>query len=43
MYGSTHVWLDHNTFTDGTHPDSAAPTYFGMAVAEFRRSDGQVE
>jgi pectate lyase len=27
--GSTHVWMDHNTFTDGDNPDSAQPRYFG--------------
>lgn len=27
--GSTHVWADHNTFTDGSNQDSAQPRYFG--------------
>jgi pectate lyase len=27
--GSTHVWVDHNTFTDGGNPDSAQPVHFG--------------
>ncbi|MFG1673631.1 polysaccharide lyase family 1 protein [Micromonospora sp. NPDC049282] len=26
---SEHVWVDHNTFTDGDNPDRAQPTYFG--------------
>lgn len=26
---SEHVWIDHNTFTDGDNPDSAQPVYFG--------------
>ncbi|MFE3851453.1 polysaccharide lyase family 1 protein [Streptomyces griseorubiginosus] len=40
VYGSTHVWLDHNTFTDGSHPDSAAPTYFGML---YQQHDGELD
>ncbi|MEU9287468.1 pectate lyase [Streptomyces sp. NPDC048275] len=40
VYGSTHVWLDHNTFTDGAHPDSAAPTYFGML---YQQHDGELD
>ncbi|MEV6170107.1 pectate lyase [Streptomyces sp. NPDC051954] len=40
VYGSTHVWLDHNTFTDGGHPDSAAPTYFGML---YQQHDGELD
>jgi pectate lyase len=40
VHGSTHVWLDHNTFTDGEHPDSAAPTYFGML---YQQHDGQLD
>ncbi|WP_174534937.1 pectate lyase family protein [Micromonospora chalcea] len=26
---SEHVWIDHNTLTDGDNPDSAQPVYFG--------------
>ncbi|MFD5256159.1 polysaccharide lyase family 1 protein [Streptomyces bobili] len=40
VYGATHVWLDHNTFTDGSHPDSAAPTYFGML---YQQHDGELD
>lgn len=40
VYGSTHVWLDHNTFTDGSHPDGAAPTYFGML---YQQHDGELD
>ncbi|SNX57534.1 pectate lyase [Streptomyces sp. TLI_55] len=40
VYGSTHVWIDHNTFTDGSHPDSAAPTYFGML---YQQHDGELD
>ncbi|MET7571561.1 pectate lyase [Streptomyces sp. NPDC005492] len=40
IYGSTHVWLDHNTFTDGDHPDSTLPTYFGRI---FEQHDGELD
>ncbi|MGW0830209.1 pectate lyase family protein [Streptomyces prunicolor] len=40
IYGSTHVWLDHNTFTDGAHPDSSLPTYFGRI---FEQHDGELD
>lgn len=40
VYGSTHVWLDHNTFTDGDHPDSEAPTHFGML---YQQHDGELD
>jgi pectate lyase len=40
VYGATHVWLDHNTFTDGEHPDSEAPTYFGML---YQQHDGLLD
>nr|WP_107122318.1 pectate lyase [Streptomyces dysideae] len=40
VYGSTHVWLDHNTFTDGRYPDSTLPSYFGKV---FQQHDGLVD
>jgi pectate lyase len=27
--GSTHVWADHNTFSDGNNVDASQPLYFG--------------
>ncbi|MEU3556918.1 pectate lyase family protein [Streptomyces fragilis] len=40
VYGSTHVWADHNTFTDGRRPDAAQPRYYGR---EFQQHDGQLD
>ncbi|MEV0981058.1 pectate lyase [Streptomyces sp. NPDC049915] len=40
VYGSTHVWLDHNTFSDGAHPDSSLPVYFGMT---YQQHDGELD
>ncbi len=40
VYGSTHVWVDHNTFTDGRHPDSSLPTYFGKV---YQQHDGELD
>ncbi|MET7885945.1 pectate lyase family protein [Streptomyces avermitilis] len=40
VYGSTHIWLDHNTFTDGDHPDSSLPTYFGRI---YQQHDGELD
>ncbi|MEN3360845.1 MAG: pectate lyase, partial [Mycobacteriales bacterium] len=40
LTGATHVWVDHNTFTDGSHPDSLQPTYFGD---EFQQHDGELD
>jgi pectate lyase len=28
VIGGTHVWVDHDSFDDGTNPDSAEPLYF---------------
>ncbi|MFD5719948.1 polysaccharide lyase family 1 protein [Streptomyces sp. NPDC127036] len=40
VHGATHVWLDHNTFTDGAHPDSSLPTYFGRI---YEQHDGELD
>ncbi|MEU9579919.1 pectate lyase family protein [Streptomyces chilikensis] len=40
VYGATHVWADHNTFTDGRRPDAAQPRYFGQL---FQQHDGQLD
>ena len=40
VYGSRHVWVDHNTFTDGRRPDAEQPSYFGML---FQQHDGQLD
>ncbi|MFH8607441.1 polysaccharide lyase family 1 protein [Streptomyces sp. NPDC018029] len=40
VHGSTHVWLDHNTFTDGAHPDSTLPSYYGEL---YQRHDGELD
>jgi pectate lyase len=40
LTGATHVWVDHNTFTDGSHPDSLSPTFFG---SEFQQHDGELD
>ncbi|MFF0176470.1 pectate lyase family protein [Micromonospora profundi] len=37
---SEHVWIDHNTFTDGDNPDSAQPTYFGRP---YQVHDGSLD
>lgn len=37
VYGSTHVWIDHNTLTDGRYPDSSLPSYFGKV---YQQHDG---
>jgi pectate lyase len=40
LTGATHVWVDHNTFTDGNNPDSGLPRYFGE---EFQVHDGELD
>ncbi|MEU7924135.1 polysaccharide lyase family 1 protein [Micromonospora sp. NPDC049107] len=37
---SEHVWVDHNTFTDGDNPDSAQPSYFGRP---YQVHDGSLD
>ncbi|GAB2894008.1 polysaccharide lyase family 1 protein [Streptomyces deserti] len=40
VYGSTHVWIDHNTLSDGRYPDSGLPSYFGKT---YQQHDGLVD
>lgn len=40
VYGSTHVWIDHNTFTDGRHPDSSLPAHYGEV---YQQHDGELD
>ncbi|MEU0098867.1 pectate lyase [Streptomyces sp. NPDC006267] len=37
VYGSRHVWVDHNTFSDGGRPDAGQPRYFGQV---YQQHDG---
>ncbi|MCI4065749.1 pectate lyase [Micromonospora sp. R77] len=37
---SEHVWVDHDTFTDGDHPDSGQPSYFGRP---YQVHDGSLD
>lgn len=38
--GTHHVWIDHNTFTDGKHRDSEAPVYFDKI---YQQHDGLID
>ncbi|MCT2591664.1 pectate lyase [Streptomyces sp. N2-109] len=38
--GSDHVWIDHNTFSDGDRPDADQPRYFGEL---FQQHDGLLD
>ena len=40
LTGATHVWVDHNTFTDGRNPDSDQPSYFGRP---YQVHDGELD
>ncbi|MEV7732141.1 polysaccharide lyase family 1 protein [Streptomyces sp. NPDC088921] len=40
LRGATHVWADHNTFTDAPHLDSANPKYYGR---EYQIHDGELD
>ncbi|WP_037675016.1 polysaccharide lyase family 1 protein [Streptomyces griseus] len=40
LRGATHVWADHNTFSDGPHFDSANPKYYGR---EYQIHDGALD
>ncbi|MFI9639841.1 polysaccharide lyase family 1 protein [Micromonospora sp. NPDC051925] len=37
---SEHVWVDHNTFTDGDNPDSGQPVHFGRP---YQVHDGSLD
>ena len=40
LRGASHVWADHNTFTDAPHLDGANPTYYGR---EYQIHDGALD
>ncbi|MGW2615598.1 pectate lyase family protein [Streptomyces sp. NPDC001500] len=40
LRGATHVWADHNSFTDAPHLDSANPRYYGR---EYQIHDGALD
>lgn len=40
LNGSHHIWIDHNTFSDGAHPDSDSGEYFGR---EYMQHDGLLD
>ncbi|MFI1047042.1 polysaccharide lyase family 1 protein [Streptomyces griseoruber] len=40
LRGATHVWADHNSFTDAPHLDSSNPKYYGR---EYQIHDGALD
>ncbi|MFD7225555.1 polysaccharide lyase family 1 protein [Streptomyces sp. NPDC059892] len=40
LSGATHVWVDHNTFTDGRRPDSEQPYHYGRL---YQQHDGELD
>ncbi|MGW2834154.1 pectate lyase family protein [Streptomyces sp. NPDC001286] len=40
LRGATHVWADHNTFTDAPGLDTADPTYYGR---QYQIHDGELD
>ncbi len=40
LTGATHVWIDHDAFNDGDHPDSGQPLYFGRP---YQAHDGELD
>ena len=40
LNGATHVWIDHNAFTDGDRQDAKQPSYFGRP---YQVHDGQLD
>lgn len=37
---ATHIWIGHNTFSDGSMPDDQANTYFGR---QYQKHDGLMD
>lgn len=40
VIGSTHVWVDHLSLTDGRFPDASLPSYFGR---KYQQHDGELD
>ncbi|SED96831.1 pectate lyase [Streptomyces sp. 3213] len=40
LRGATHVWADHNTFTDAPRLDTSDPTYYGR---QYQIHDGDLD
>ncbi|MEV0740888.1 polysaccharide lyase family 1 protein [Streptomyces sp. NPDC050549] len=40
LRGATHVWADHNTFTDAPGLDTSDPTYYGR---QYQIHDGELD
>jgi pectate lyase len=40
LTGASHVWINHNEFSDGNNPDSAQPSYFGRP---YQVHDGLID
>ncbi|MEU1178929.1 polysaccharide lyase family 1 protein [Streptomyces sp. NPDC005820] len=40
LRGATHVWADHNSFTDAPHLDGVNPKYYGR---EYQIHDGELD
>lgn len=37
---ATHIWIDHNSFSDGSMPDDQSKTYFGR---QYQQHDGLLD
>ncbi|TVY05563.1 pectinesterase family protein [Paenibacillus cremeus] len=40
LSGATNIWIDHNTFNDGSHPDDPNEAYYGR---HYQHHDGLVD
>ena len=40
LKGATHIWIDHNTFSDGSNPDDYSIKYFGR---HYQQHDGAMD